>query len=100
VADRRVLFFEKGVRQLEVLMLVRVWVEQLSAPRADALHVGGVVRRKASAFVEFARVAVYVLSAGLIDVELDHLLADRTLGHERVDPLSAQELDKLNDPYG
>jgi len=81
-------------------MFVRAWVEQLSAPRADAFHVGGVVRGKSGAFVKFTRVAVHVLSAGLIDVELDHLLADRTLGHERVAPPSAQELDELNDPYG
>jgi hypothetical protein len=37
------LFFEQGVRQLEMLMFVGVRVEELSAPRAHALHVGGVV---------------------------------------------------------
>ncbi len=83
-----------------MLMFVWVWVEQFSAARTDAFHIGGIVRGKASAFVEFTRVAVHVLSAGLIHVEPDHLMADRTLGRKRVEPPSAQELDELNDPYG
>jgi hypothetical protein len=45
-----------------------------------------------------------VAAAGFIDVEADHLLADRTLGGDRVKPpsaqeLDAQELDELDDPY-
>jgi hypothetical protein len=49
-----------------------------------------------------------VAAAGFIDVEADHLLADRTLGSDRVKPpsaqesaqeLDAQELDELDDPY-
>jgi hypothetical protein len=82
-----------------MLMLVRVRVEQLSASRTDAFHFRGIVHRQAAAFVEFACVAVYVLTAGFIHVEPDHLLADWTLGHERVEPPSAQELDELNHPY-
>ena len=93
------LFLDQGVRQLEMLMFVRVWVEQLSAPRADALHVGGIMCGNPRTFVEFACVAIHVPAAGLVDVEPDHLLADRTLGHERVKPPSPQELNELNDPY-
>jgi hypothetical protein len=45
-----------------------------------------------------------VAAAGFIDVEADHLLADRTLGSDRVKPpstqeLDTQELDELDDPY-
>jgi hypothetical protein len=45
-----------------------------------------------------------VAAAGFIDVEADHLLADRALGGDRVKPppaqeLDAQELDELHDPY-
>jgi hypothetical protein len=100
VANRSDLFFEQGVRQLEMLMLVRVGVEQLWTPRADALHIGGVMDGEPSAFVEVTGMAVHVPATGFINVEPDHLFADRTLGHERVEPPSAQELDELNDPYG
>jgi hypothetical protein len=99
LVDKPDLFFEQRVRQLEMLMLIRVGVEQLWAPRADALHIGGVVDGEPSTFVEVARVAIHVLAAGFINVEPDHLLADRTLGHERVEAPSAQELDELNNPY-
>jgi hypothetical protein len=93
------LFFEQGIRQLEMLMFVRAWVKQLSAPRADALHIGGIVHGKLSACIEFARVAIHVPTAGFINVEPDHLLTDRTRRHQRMKPPSPQELDELNDPY-
>jgi hypothetical protein len=93
------LFFEKGVGQFEMLMFVGVRVEKLTAARADALHVGGVVHGKPGAFVKVAGVTVHVPPAGLIHVEPDHLLADRTLRDERVKPPSPQQLDELNDPY-
>jgi hypothetical protein len=76
-----------------------VRVEQFRAPRADALHVGGIVHGQPGARVEVTGVTVYVSAAGLIDVEADHLLADRALRNERVKPPSAQELDELDDPY-
>jgi hypothetical protein len=93
------LFFEQGVRELEMLMFVGMRIEQLSASRTHALHVSGVVRGEPGTFVEVARVTVHVLAAGLIHVEPDHLLADWTLRDERVKPPSPQELDELNDPY-
>jgi hypothetical protein len=40
-----------------------------------------------------------VAAAGFIDVEADHLLADRTLGGDRVKPPPAQQLYEFHDPY-
>jgi hypothetical protein len=94
-----VLFFDEGIRKLEVLTLVRVRIEQLWAPRPDAFHIGRIVHGKPGAFVEFAGVAVHVTAARLVDMESDHLSADRTLRHKRMKPPSSQELDELDDPY-
>jgi hypothetical protein len=93
------LFFEQGIRQLEVLPLVRMRIEQLWAPRPDAFHVGRVVHGKPRPRVKFACVGVYVAASRLIDVEADHLLADRALRHQRMKPSSPKEFDELNDPY-
>jgi hypothetical protein len=35
-----------------------------------------------------------------IDVETNHLLADRTLGRKRVKSPPSKELEELTDPYG
>jgi hypothetical protein len=43
--------------------------------------------------------AVDVLPAGLVDVELNHLPADRTLRRDRMQPLAAKELEEFNNPY-
>jgi hypothetical protein len=40
-----------------------------------------------------------VAAAGFIDVEADHLLADRTLGGDRVKPSPAQQLYEFHNPY-
>jgi hypothetical protein len=59
---------------------------------------------KPAALVQSAGMGEDVAAAGFIDVEANHLLADRTLGGDRVKPTSAQEfdaqeLDELDDPY-
>jgi hypothetical protein len=40
-----------------------------------------------------------VAAAGFIDVEADHLLADRTLGGDRVKPPPAQQFYEFYNPY-
>jgi hypothetical protein len=93
------LFFEQGIGHLEVLLLVRVRIEQLWASRSDAFHVGRIMHGKPGPRVEFARMGVYVAAACLIDVEPDHLVADRALRHQWMKPPSPKELDELDDPY-
>src|SRR5580704_19651500 len=85
-------------------MFVRARIEHGLGAGAVAPHLGRVVHAKPAALVQSAGVGEDVAAAGLIDVEADHLLADRTLGGDRVKPpsaqeLDAQELDELDDPY-
>jgi hypothetical protein len=85
--------------QVEALMLVRARIEHGLGAGPDALHLGRVVHAKSAALVQAAGMGEDVAAAGFIDVEADHLLADRTLGGDRVKPPPAQELYELDDPY-
>jgi hypothetical protein len=55
---------------------------------------------QARAFVEFARVSVHVPPARFVDVQPNHLVAERTFRHNRMEPPSAEQLDELEHPYG
>src|SRR6202030_4258349 len=85
-------------------MFVRARIEHGLGAGAVAPHFGRVVHAKSAALVQSPRMGEDVAAAGFIDVEADHLLADRTLGGDRVKPPSAQEFDaqeleELDDPY-
>jgi hypothetical protein len=80
-------------------MFVRAGIEHGLGAGADASHLGRVVHAKSTALVQSAGMGEDVAAAGFIDVEADHLLADRTLGGDRVKPPSAQQLYELRDPY-
>src|SRR3984885_12181936 len=85
-------------------MFVRTRIEHGLGAGADTPHLGRVVHAKPAALVQAAGLGEDVAAAGFIDVEADHLLADRTLGGDRMKPpsaqeLDAQELDELDDPY-
>jgi hypothetical protein len=80
-------------------MFVRARIEHGLGAGAVAPHLGRVVHAKSAALVQSAGVGEDVAAAGLIDVEADHLLADRTLGSDRVKPPTAQQLYELYDPY-
>jgi hypothetical protein len=85
--------------QVETLMFVRPGIEHGLGAGADAPHLGRVVHAKSATLVQPAGMGEDVAAAGFIDVEADHLLADRTLGGDRVKPPPAQQLDELHDPY-
>src|SRR5271169_5776717 len=85
-------------------MFVGAGIEHGLGAGADTLHLGRVVHAKSAALVQSAGMGEDVAAAGFIDVEANHLLADRALGGDRVKPpsaqeLDAQELDELYDPY-
>src|ERR1700734_1182891 len=85
-------------------MFVRAGIEHGLRAGADTAHLGRVVHAKPAALVQTAGMGEDVAAAGFVDVEADHLLADRALGGDRVKPpaaqeLDAQELDELDDPY-
>jgi hypothetical protein len=94
------LFVNERVGQLEALMFVRARIEHGQGAGADALHLGRVVLAKSTALVQAARMREYVAAAGLVNVEANHLLADRTLGGDRVKSPPAQQLYELHYPYG
>ena len=98
--ERGALLFEQIARQLEVLTLAWVRIEQLWATRGDTFHVGGVMRGKPRPFVQHPSMGEHVPAAGFIDVETDDLLADRTLRRQGVKPPPAKQLEELDDPYG
>src|SRR5580658_317071 len=80
-------------------MFVRARIEHGLGAGADAPHLGRVMHAKSAALVQSAGMGEDVAAAGFIDVEADHLLADRALGGDRVKPPPAQQLDELHDPY-
>jgi hypothetical protein len=85
--------------QVETLMFVRAGIEHGLGAGAVAPHLGGVVHAKSAALIQAAGMGEDVATAGFVDVEADHLPADRALGGDRVKPLSAQQLYELDDPY-
>jgi hypothetical protein len=88
------------VGQLEALMLVRARIEHRAGAGADALHLGRVVLAKSTALVQAAGMREYVAAAGLVNVEANHLLADRTLGGDGVKSPPSEQLDEFHNPYG
>src|ERR1700675_3872143 len=80
-------------------MFGRAGIEQGLSAGAAALHLGGVVHAKPAALVQSAGMGKDVAAAGFIDVEANHLLADRTLGGDRVKPPPSQQFYKFYDPY-
>jgi hypothetical protein len=80
-------------------MFVRAGIEHGLGARAVTLHLGRIVHAKSTALVQSARMGEDVAAAGFIDVEANHLLADRTLGGDRVKPPPAQQLYEFHNPY-
>jgi hypothetical protein len=94
------LFVNERVGQLEALMLVRARIEHRQCAGADAFHLGRVVLAKSTPLVQAARMREHVAAAGLVNVEANHLLADRTLGGDRVKSPPAQQFYEFHNPYG
>ena len=65
-------------------MFVRAGIEHGLGAGAVAPHLGRVVHAKSAALVQSAGMGEDVAAAGFIDVEADHLLADRTLSGDVV----------------
>jgi hypothetical protein len=99
-AVRRSRLVKERERQLEALMLVRARIEHRAGAGADALHLGRVVLAKPAPLVQAARMREHVAAACLVNVEANHLLADRTLGGDRVKSPPSQQLYELHYPYG
>jgi hypothetical protein len=80
-------------------MFVGARIEHGLGAGADTLHLGRVVHAKSAALVQTAGMGEDVAAPGFIDVEADHLLADRALGGDRVKVPPTQQLDEFHNPY-
>ena len=93
----------KRLGRIEMLRFVRAGVEFRQHIRTDALHLRRIVCAIARAFVQRARVRAsvrkYVSSPGLVVMQANHAMANRTFRIERVKPPSPQQLYKFNKPY-
>ena len=97
-------FHPKRLGRIEMMRFVRAGVEFRQHIRTDALHLRRVVRAIARSFVQRARVRAsvgkHVSSPGLIVMQPNHTMANRTFRIKRVKPPSPQQLYKFNKPYG
>ena len=101
LADRRgALILKQGIRQLEAMTFVRMGIEFCRYARTEAPDLRGIVDAVARPFVEGTSVPKDVPAPGFVDMEANHLSADRTRRSQRMKPPSAKELEELNDPYG
>ena len=86
------------------MRFVRAGVEFRPHARPEALHLLRIVRAVARAFVQRARarasVRKHVSSPGLVVMQANHAIANRTFRIERVKSLCPQQLYKFDKPYG
>ena len=80
-------------------MFVGAGIEQHQRAGAEAFDPTDVVFAKPAALVQPARVSNDVSPACAIDMEVDALPADRTLGEQRVKSPPNQQLYGLDNPY-
>ncbi len=81
-------------------MLVGARIKQFCAAGPDAFDFCRVMHRQPRAFVQRAAMRKDVPTARLVDVEANHLTADRALGRNGMKPTPSDELEELHDPRG
>jgi hypothetical protein len=94
------LILKQGIRQLEAMTFVRMGIEFCRDARTEAPDLRGIVDAEARPFVEGTSMPEDVPAPGFVDMEANHLSADRTWRSQRMKPPAAKELEELNDPYG
>jgi hypothetical protein len=80
-------------------MFIWARVKDHQGARTDAFDLGDVMNAKATSFIQSARVCKYVAATGSIDVQLDALTANRTLGVKGVRSSPAHQLYEFHKPY-
>jgi hypothetical protein len=93
------LLFKQGIRQLEALMFVGAGIKQHQRTGAETFEPTDIVFAKPAPLVQSARVSEGMSPACSIDVELNCLLAERTLCEKRVKSPPNQQLYELHSPY-
>jgi hypothetical protein len=80
-------------------MFVGAGIEDHQSTRTKTFDPADGMLAKPTTIVEAARMCKDVSPAGSVDVEMDGLLTDRTLGEKRVKSLPNQQLYELRYPY-
>jgi hypothetical protein len=80
-------------------MFVGPGIEQHQRAGAEAFDPTNVVLAKAAPFVQSARVSEDMSPARSVDMEVNCLLANRTLGEKRVRSPPKQQLYEFHNPY-
>ena len=93
------LVFKQGFGHLETLMFVGVRIEDHERAGAETFDPTDGVFAKAAPFVQSARVSEDMSPACSIDMEVNCLLADRTLCEKRVKSPPNQQLYEFHNPY-
>ena len=91
--------FKQGIGQLEPLMFVGPGIEEHQGAGTEAFEPTDVVFAKAAPLVQAARVSEDMSAARSVDMEVNCLLANRTLGEKRVRSPPNQQLYELHNPY-
>jgi hypothetical protein len=93
------LLFKQGIGQLEALVFVGAGIEEHQRAGAETVDPTDVVFAKAAPLVQSARVSEDMSPACSIDMEVNCLLADRTLCEKRVKSPPNQQLYEFHNPY-
>ena len=80
-------------------MLIRAGIEDHQRTGAETFNLANVVLANPAPLVQSARVCEHVSPACSIDMEVNLLLADRTLCEKRVKSPPNQQLYELSNPY-
>jgi hypothetical protein len=93
------LVFKQGIGQLKTLMFVGVRIEDHARAGTETFDLADVMLAKPAPLVQSARVCKDMSPACSIDVEVNRLLADGTLGEKRVNSPPNQQLYQLHNPH-
>jgi hypothetical protein len=93
------LLFKQGIWQLEALMFLGARIKHHQCTGAEAFELADVMPAKPAPLIQAARVCEHMTPARSIDMEVNRLLADWTLGAKRVKSPPTEQLYELHDPY-
>lgn len=82
-----------------MLMFVGTRVKDHSSVGAETFDFGDIVHANSATLIKPTCVRNHMAAAGSVDVELDALTTNRTLGVERVRSAPAQQLYEFHKPY-
>ena len=94
-----ILLFKQGIRHLEALMFMGAGIEEHQRAGTETFDLTDVMLAKPAPLVQSTRVCKNMSSACSIDMEVNRLLADRTLCENRVNSPPNQQLYQLHNPH-